>query len=106
MKGSENVSRNEAKPFTFFGLDPFVTTMSQHKAVVNEISKNKNEIIGNYRDGEMIEFSNERMSVSGNRLVVEGKENYPVYNSMTEHEREIRSISGSLAETDESIANN
>ena len=54
----------------------------------------------------MIEFTSERMSVSGNRLIVEGKEGYHGYNSMTDNERDIRSVSGSLEETDVSIANN
>ena len=47
----------------------------------------------------MIEFPNEQMSVSGNRLVVaQGKENYTgSYRPLVvESEREIRSISGSL----------
>ena len=54
----------------------------------------------------MIEFTTERMSVSGNRLIIEGKEGYNGYNSMTDNERDLRSISGSLAETDVSTANN
>ena len=55
----------------------------------------------------MIEFTSERLSVSGNRLIVEGKEGYQSYNnSMTDNERDIRSISGSLAETDVTTGNN
>ena len=54
----------------------------------------------------MIEFTSEQMSVSGNRLIVEGKENLRSYNPIIDNERELRSISGSLAETDESIDDN
>jgi hypothetical protein len=54
----------------------------------------------------MIEFTTEQMSVSGNRLIIEGKEGYHSYNSMTDNERDLRSISGSLGETDVSIVNN
>ena len=53
----------------------------------------------------MIDFTSEQMSVSGNRLIVEGKEGFRGYRSLTDNERDIRSISGSLAETDDSLAN-
>ena len=68
--------------------------------------KNKNEGSGNYPQDQMIEFTSEQMSVSGNRLIVEGKENLRSYNPIIDNERELRSISGSLAETDESIDDN
>merc|ERR1711994_596863 len=97
-KESVEVTRNDTKPYTFFGLDPFVTTTPQDKSDTNQTSKNKNEINANYRDREMIEFTTEWMSVSGNRLIIEGKEGYNGYNSMTDNERDIRSVSGSLAE--------
>ena len=107
MKEKENGERNEAKPFTFFGVDPFVTAMSQQKIVVNEIDQNKNEVDGYARDGEMIEFSNQRMFVPGNCLVVEGgKRHADSLSSFAEHERQIRSISGSIDETDDSVTNN
>ena len=109
-KESEEVTQNDTKPYTFFGLDPFITakTTSQTKVDIsnnNHNIKNKNENNTNYRDGEMIDFTSEQMSVSGNRLIVEGKEGFRGYRPLTDNERDIRSISGSLAETDDSLAN-
>merc|ERR1719367_597580 len=109
-KESEEVTQNDTKPYTFFGLDPFITakTTSQTKVDISDNNhniKNKNENNTNYRDGEMIDFTSEQMSVSGNRLIVEGKEGFRGYRPLTDNERDIRSISGSLAETDDSLAN-
>ena len=109
-KESVEVTQNDTKPFTFFGLDPFITakTTSQSKVDLNNDSpnsKNKTENNSNYRDGEMIDFTSEQMSVSGNRLIVEGREGFRGYCPLTDNERDVRSISGSLAETDDSLAN-
>ena len=69
------------------------------------MSKNKNETKRNFLNEEMVEFSNERMSVPGNRLVIGGKESNIAYSSQNEHDRNIRSLSGSLGETEESEEN-
>ena len=53
----------------------------------------------------MIGFATEKMSVFGDRLILEDKEGFCVgYCSLTDNERGIVSISGSLSETDDSIA--
>ena len=66
-----------------------------------KLVKNKNKTNRCFPKEEMVEFSNDRMSVPGNRLVVEDKESYLGYNPQNEPEHNTRSIWGSFGETEE-----